>query len=337
MKLYESMHRIYEDEAEDRQKYEDARAKAQKELDKCLNYMKQTDEIWGTMLDLKLYDVSHWLYDNQDKFEDESDAAYAFYVFSEVSFEDFEDWLKEEFNSDFYDDGLFNHIGDTSKFYLTQVEDDDDRNGHGHDYVEALENVLSSSYGSGWSELLPEIDDDGQIVDNYDHLTDMMSGISDDTIYSEFGGLIDGDVYSCITDVIEDARKVYDYIKYFKDHQVEYFIDFCEANAYFTVNESVNKKRITEDTNSDTYKYINGLIGTLYEGMYDDMIDEKSEWIDLGDKFLQRANEEADANENDGFELATLRGICKVRGDMFTSDREVCALGCALELVYQYN
>lgn len=190
-----------------------------KELDKCTALLKEHEEKWNEPLDLKLHDICTYG-DSCDfdwcgahiHFSEETLQNY-FELFCSVEYEYFIEWCNEE-DIDFEE--LRQSIGRTSKFYLGNMH-----NSMSDKYTIALAEVCDAFNMS----LFEAADNDGKIV-----ISDYMEKYNDvDVVISEALSLAEC-VYDDLKDNMDIIIKVYDYIKSFKDNQVEIFKDFVREN-----------------------------------------------------------------------------------------------------------
>lgn len=190
-----------------------------RELDKCTALLKENEDKWNEPLDLKLHDICTYG-DSCDfdwcgahiHFTEETLQEY-FELFCNTEYEFFRDWCENE-GIDF--DELRQSIGRTSKFYLGNMH-----NNCIHKYTVALATACDAFNMS----MFDAADCDGKIV-----ITDYTEKENDvDVIVSEALSLAEC-VYEDLKNEMDDIIKVYDYIKSFKDNQVENFKNFVEEN-----------------------------------------------------------------------------------------------------------
>ena len=190
-----------------------------KELDKCTALLKENEDKWNEPLDLKLHDIC--IYDDSCDFDyggahvhftEEALQEY-FELFCNTEYNFFIDWCESE-GIDF--DELRQSIGRTSKFYLGSMH-----NNYEDKYTVALAKVCDAFNMSPFEV----IDSDGKIV-----VTNYMEKENDvDCVITEALSLAEC-VYDDLKNTMDDIIKVYDYIKDFKDNQVESFKNFVEEN-----------------------------------------------------------------------------------------------------------
>lgn len=190
-----------------------------RELDKCSALLKENEDKWNSPLDLKLHDICTYG-DSCDfdingahvHFTEEALQEY-FELFCTVEYDYFVEWCAIE-GIDF--DEMRKSIGRTSKFYLGNMN-----NSMKDKYTIALAEVCDAFNMS----LFESADCDGKIV-----ITDYTEKDNDvDVIISEALMLAEC-VYDDLKNEMDDIIKVYDYIKSFKDNQVECFKDFVKEN-----------------------------------------------------------------------------------------------------------
>lgn len=187
--------------------YETLLAKANEEVKKVVDFIKANDDMFDTH-DLKLHDVSYYCYkDMEDEFPlcyAETDYGY-FEIFCNCEYDEFMDWCAEH-NINF--DKIIDRVGRTSQFYLHKWHDRD------IDYM--LYNIVN--------------DIDCWYRCDYINFTDGVITSTDIETYEEetMETLLYfvEDFYDDFMKAIEDMVEVYEYIKGFKENQVEYFKDF---------------------------------------------------------------------------------------------------------------
>lgn len=190
-----------------------------RELDKCTALLKENEDKWNEPLDLKLHDICTYGdscdFDHNGAhihFTEETLQDY-FEMFCDMEYEFFLEWCKTE-GIDFRE--LRQSIGRTSKFYLGNMH-----NSMKDKYTIALAEVCDAFNMS----LFESADCDGKIV-----ITDYTEKENDvDIVISEALSLAEC-VYEDLKDNMDIIIKVYDYIKSFKDNQVENFKDFVREN-----------------------------------------------------------------------------------------------------------
>ena len=200
--------------------FQSAKRLLQKELDKCFKLLKDNEEKWNDYMDLKLHyactenvDFEH--YDAKITFDNEVQSRW-FYTFCDDMFEQFVNNLMTIKGIDFNE--LKDSVGRTSSFYLGKLH-----NNEKDKYCCALAEAsyeFNTYYGN---ELTFSENENGIYLTISDDIADerIEETVSDmlgmtETIYSDLKNKLDEIIY------------VYDYIKDFKDNQVEYFKDYVK-------------------------------------------------------------------------------------------------------------
>lgn len=181
--------------------------KANNEIKKVCDYIKEHEKMFD-MMDLKLHDVSFYQWENELDNE-------LFYDFCDCSY----NWMLEYFTEN---NITFNpsYIGRTSKFYLDKRITFSCRFPYEPDYQSIIYDLLDDM---GYCDCIPDITTDCKIDINDPYINDCEANID----------YIENDLYNDFIKSCEDVKKVYEYIKDFKDNQVEYFKDFIECNYTF--------------------------------------------------------------------------------------------------------
>lgn len=181
------------------------------QIDKIESYINEHDAMFDYM-DLKLHDVSWYCYTDFEKdfpltYANATNNCNEFYWFCEDSYaymiENF-----EEHNIDVAD--YFNYIGRTSKFYLKHNVDYSTYKRYGiHDIICEIIEYYS------WYNLTSDLNDNGRFeINEYTDVEELNSMLDD---------VINNNLYNYFMDDIEDVIEIYNYIKDFKDNQVEIF------------------------------------------------------------------------------------------------------------------
>lgn len=192
-----------------------------KELDKCVTLLKETEDKWNNYMDLKLHDISYGVdcdfEHNGAKVHFDNDYLNtAFWEYCELEFDFFtKEWCAEE-NIDFND--LRDSIGRTSKFYLGKLHNNE-KNKYTVALAEASQEFNFSS--------LEFSDKDDKIIVSTD-FNDLSEQEKEDYII-EMLTLIDS-IYEDLQQTLNDIVKVYDYIADFKANQVENFKEYVKEN-----------------------------------------------------------------------------------------------------------
>lgn len=195
---------------------------ANKELNKAIKLLRDNEDKWNSMLDLKLHDACCANVDfkhNGAMVTFDSDAQSDWFTdFCDCNYNWFIDDLKSNYSIDF--DGLRDNVGRTSKFYLGKL--------HSNHIKDALAEA-SGTYafdGIEIKEVNTELEVDiEESLTNYEDIEDFVNGLLDfaDNIVDE------------VTESLDPILTVYDYITSFKESQVESFKEYVEntwlANA----------------------------------------------------------------------------------------------------------
>lgn len=198
--------------------FQSAKRLLQKELDKCFKLLKDNEEKWNDYMDLKLHyactenvDFEH--YDAKITFDSEVQSRW-FYTFCDDMFEQFLNDLMTVKGIDFNE--LKDNIGRTSSFYLGKLH-----NTEKDKYCCAL---TEASYEFNITNLEFNEDENGiHFIDND------LSGYGEDIEDTVNGMLALAEtMYDDLKDKLDEIIYVYDYIKDFKDNQVEYFKDYVK-------------------------------------------------------------------------------------------------------------
>lgn len=235
---------------------------AQKEIDRAKQYLQEHDDALFTMHDLKLHDVSYYLYSNfRNDFpllsaDNSGDDLFSFYC--ETTFETFKEYLKEDCNADYYK--LAHYIGRTSKFYLNDFTE----------YGNTPENAIDFLFyekADLWRTCI-DLSDNGQLyimgvdIDEYG-----------DAIRDDLNEIING-FYTMTVEHCAPFIRCHEILKAFKDNQVADFEEFC---SYYEsdLQEQREKEIAQEKADNETImaiikKYditlddVNTIINTIY-------------------------------------------------------------------------
>ena len=218
------------------------------ELDKgftdTVAYLQKNDDAFQ-MMNLKLHDASFYAYKDLENdypalykatIDDETDL---FYRFVEDSYDQFEEWIKENFKGKEFRDFTI-PVGRTSSFYLgdNNVEHSNRYGDGGKILVEStLENLLDEEYG--YYNCGFPLTEEGKIDRQkfYDDFRTYMEESFDEIVY-----VASGEFKEAVEYRYEDAVKIYDYIKDFKENQVKYFKSWLDFE-----NEMMNDQIIEND------------------------------------------------------------------------------------------
>lgn len=197
--------------------FQSAKRLLQKELDKCFKLLKDNEEKWNCYMDLKLHyasteDISFEHNHATISFDNEAQNDW-FNCFCEDSYNLFLEDIKESKGIDFNE--LRDNIGRTSSFYLGKLH-----NTEKDKYSCAL---TEASYEFNITNLEFNEDENGiHFIDNdlsgYEDVEDAVNGML---------ALVET-MYDDLKDKLDEIIYVYDYIKDFKDNQVEYFKDYVK-------------------------------------------------------------------------------------------------------------
>ena len=177
-----------------------------KGIEKIVEYLDSTKNIWGEIRTLKLHNAFFEAEDILKKYplvQEKMNHDEAFYAFCEDAYRDFEEWMEEEGIED-----MRKYIGRTSSFYLTNI--------HDRTPVYVLYNVLDLVCGG--TAYCTFSMKDGKVC--MDELTDAEYH---DEAQDEMEYFSKGECLEDIKKYLEPAKKEADYIDSFKKNQVEYF------------------------------------------------------------------------------------------------------------------
>lgn len=187
--------------------YKELLAKANDELKKVTEYIEEHRDMFD-MHDLKLHDVSYYIYRDMEKdfplCYAEEDYGY-FETFCENEYDLFIEWCNEH-DIDF--EKMIDRVGRTSKFYLHKW--------HNSDIDIMLYTIIEDL--KDWCACQYYTIEYGQII-----ATDIEE-YEEDTMY--YLSYIAEELYIDFLNAIADMIEVYEYIKCFKENQVECFKNF---------------------------------------------------------------------------------------------------------------
>ena len=190
-----------------------------KGIQKCFEYFKSIENVWGKMRNLKLYDVFFEAENILKKFplvSEQYSSKYddVFHAFCDMSYQDFVDWMKEE---GIKDERVY--IRRTSSFYLTDVHDKTDKM--------AFQNVLDHVYAGNvtfdkdlkvepftWSDSYSE----KELIEHYQN---------------EMEYLANGDFQKDIEEYFKDAVKIAEYLDSFQENQIQYFTEWLQETEEY--------------------------------------------------------------------------------------------------------
>ena len=191
--------------------------KANKELKKVHDFLTSLNDTLLKPTNLKLYDASF-----------SCDDIEQFYDFCDISFEVFEDYIKDQTNTNF--NKLVHYIGRTSSFYCLSDELYNNIITE-RDNVVLSDTIFNFFYDIYSGNNLLNFDKNNGFIDTIKLLKDVEEYDDDksDTVYY-LNQIINGDFLTELKALFSDCFIVYDYIKGFKKNQEEYFNDFVTAN-----------------------------------------------------------------------------------------------------------
>lgn len=200
--------------------FQSAKRLLQKELDKCFKLLKDNEEKWNDYMDLKLHyacteDISFEHNHATISFDNEAQNDW-FNYFCEDSYNFFLENIKESKGIDF--DELRDNVGRTSSFYLGKLH-----NTEKDKYTCALTEASYDFVTYYGNELLFSENENGI------YLT-VSDDIADERIEETVNDMLEMTeaIYSDLKNKLDEIIYVYDYIKDFKDNQVEYFKDYVK-------------------------------------------------------------------------------------------------------------
>lgn len=206
---------------------------ANKVLKKLKDYIEEHNDMFGYM-DLKLHDVSFYCYrdlENDFPLVVERGGDNIFYDFCEESYNDFTNCWCDYEGIDF--EKMRRFLGRTSKFYLTEWDNDDTID----TIVQQIIDKYANCYASCYSDIY--IDFNCQYFIDTDCIIDEDAK---DNIEEDLNFIIE-DLWKDFYSDIEDVEKVYKYITDFKENQVEYFKEWLQnLNDYFEEEVEAEKK-----------------------------------------------------------------------------------------------
>lgn len=200
--------------------FQSAKRLLQKELDKCFKLLKDNEEKWNNYMDLKLHyactenvDFEH--YDAKITFDNEVQSRW-FYTFCDDMHEQFLNDLMTVKGIDFNE--LKDNIGRTSSFYLGKLH-----NNEKDKYCCALTEA-SYEFATYYGDELTFSENENGI-----YLT-ISDDIADEEIEKTVNDMLEMTevIYSDLKNKLDEIIYVYDYIKDFKDNQIEYFKDYVK-------------------------------------------------------------------------------------------------------------
>ena len=185
--------------------------KANENLNRAMKIIKDNQAAFESM-DLKLHDTSYysWSEAGTDFPEIEEDMNDLFYDFCDISYH----FMVEDFNESGYEWEKRQYIGRTSSFYLSGYQIRGYRT-----ETEDIDSILSEVLEKyGWYDSIPDIEDGKIVIDDY--IEDSKANIeyiASEEFIQDFNKEISG------------ILKMYEYIKDFKDNQIEYFKEYLQG------------------------------------------------------------------------------------------------------------
>lgn len=198
--------------------YQSAKRLLQKELDKCVQKMKDTEDKWNEYMDLKL----HYAFTTDPRIEgdgytvefDDEKCYDMFYQFCEMEYDSFLEDLKYNFDIDF--DDLRDNVGNTSSFYLGTMH-----NNYNDKYIVALAEACTCFNVSplGFEQK------DGKIIIAESLSKEYTEDLKDMTTQMLY--LVE-DMYDELCNYLKPIETVYDIIHNFKENQTESFKEWVK-------------------------------------------------------------------------------------------------------------
>jgi hypothetical protein len=189
---------------------------AEKELNKAIVLLRDTQYMWDNYTDLKLHDASYCdidfegYYGAKVTFDTEAHSDW-FNMFCEDSYSQF----IEDLRNDYIDfEEFIDRVGRTSSFYI----------GHLHGGLDLLEVLLSEDVTDFYcdchaTEFIMDMDTNKVKISQYE---DYAEEFEEDLLY-----IIDKAV-ELTEETLKPIKTVYNYINDFKRNQVEYFQDYVK-------------------------------------------------------------------------------------------------------------
>lgn len=203
--------------------FQSAKRLLQKELDKCFKLLKDNEEKWNDYMDLKLHyacteDISFEHNDATISFDSKAQDDW-FNFFCEDSYNLFLEDIKESKGIDF--DELRDNVGRTSSFYLGKLHNNE-KDKYCRALSEASEDFsfyyINDNIAVEDENGIHLISDENVIINAYEDIEDAVNGML---------ALVET-MYDDLKDKLDEIIYVYDYIKDFKDNQVEYFKEYVK-------------------------------------------------------------------------------------------------------------
>ena len=239
----------FSDGAFDEEAFESLCDKADAELKKVISFLKDNSEAFGAM-NLKLYNAAFDIdYDEYPIIRKVIDAGIMgrdydpFYEFCEQEYDNMKEHFKEQ-GIDF--DKMTVQLGRTSSFYLHDGNVIDVTRPRGrYDDINIQATIDNLVEQFAWPDF--EANEDG-LVDR-EYAKDWWD--SDEDIEENLKYIASGDLLKDTKEYCEDILKVYEYIKSFKDNQVEYFKSWLEGEAeWLEANYADELAEVEEESKS---------------------------------------------------------------------------------------
>lgn len=218
--------------------------KANEQIQRIKDWYSEHSAAFNYM-DLKLHDVSFYCYEGMKedfplcyKNDGKGEDSY-FYTFCEIEYDSFVEDLKENFGIDFKDYRF--QLGRTSSFYLHDQNIFSVR-GYRIEWEYTIYDILY--WHSGY--VCTTCDKDGKIDLNKTLTEFKEADINNEETMKRFVeelNWLTTEMYDEVTKHFEDMLKVYEYIKDFKDNQVENFKEWLQ----YYEDELAEEKRQAEE------------------------------------------------------------------------------------------
>ena len=244
--------------------------KANAEITRIHAWIMEHEDAFQYM-DLKLHDVSFWCggKEMQEKYplcykNDEGkwgDDCY-FYMFCEDHYRMFVEDLKENFGIDFKD--FYYQLGRTSSFYL-----------HNESIVQlyrhevcmggTMDGIMNNLYGHNnwiWYNDNGTINEEKTLSGYEDYMSSEEEIL--ENIENELDFIIN-EAYDELVKEMSDVLKVYEYIKNFKENQVEIFKEWLQYYEDELQAELDEENAYEEERQGLLAKFTNGIVKEIYD------------------------------------------------------------------------
>lgn len=197
-----------------------ATLKANESIKEVNTWIKESENAFLSM-NLKLYDVNNYVCENEIDYD-------LFDLFCEDSYRFFKEFMDENY----IDNSIFNHIGRTSSFFLHDLNTIY-INRCRYDYIDWDLLTLITEMFNSYTSLDIAINENKIIIDEdfiNSHFEDYHCTIDEycDDILEDLNYIIDN-LLNDLKLKFEDTLLMYNYIKDFKENQVEYFKECLEC------------------------------------------------------------------------------------------------------------